>query len=92
LKGGEDEHADLPSTIDESKTSTPPAPQDLIAQGANFFSGLIETLKSPEATEKLVDSLVETDSETGQTHIKIPVADKQTVKNVFELLGKFLSK
>lgn len=90
LKGGEDEHADLPSTIDESKTSTPPAPQDLIAQGANFFSGLVETLKSPEATEKLVDSLVETDSETGQTHIKIPVADKQTVKNVFELLGKLL--
>lgn len=28
------------------------------------------------------------DSETGQTNIKIPVANKETVSNVLQLLGK----
>ena len=63
-------------------------PKDLIAQGASFLSGLAATLKSPEATEQLVNSLVETDAETGQTSLKIPVPDKQTVRNLLDIVGK----
>jgi hypothetical protein len=60
----------------------------LIAQGTAFLSGLAATLKSPEATEKLVESLIETDAETGQTSLKIPVPDKQTVRNLLDIVGK----
>ena len=63
-------------------------PKDLIAQGASFLSGLAATLKSPEATEQLVNSLIETDAETGQTSLKIPVPDKQTVRNLLDIVGK----
>ena len=80
---------------DTEETSTealrpqvPTTPKDLIAQGASFLSGLAATLKSPEATEQLVNSLIETDAETGQTSLKIPVPDKQTVRNLLDIVGK----
>ena len=65
-------------------------PQHLISQGLSFFNGLAETLKSPEATRQLVDSIVAVDKETGETNIKIPVADKQIVLQMFSLLGKLM--
>ncbi len=67
------------------------APSDLIAQGTAFLSGLAATLKSPEATEELLESLVETDAETGKTSLKIPVPDKQTVRNLIDIIGKLFS-
>ena len=73
---------------DTSNTPIPSSPKDLIAQGTAFFGGLAATLKSPEATEQLVNSLVETDAETGQTLLKIPVPDKQTVRNLLDIVGK----
>lgn len=66
----------------------PTTPKELIAQGTSFLSGLAATLKSPEATEQLVNSLIETDAETGQTSLKIPVPDKQTVRNLLDIVGK----
>ena len=66
----------------------PTTPKELIAQGASFLSDLAATLKSPEATEQLVNSLIETDAETGQTSLKIPVPDKQTVRNLLDIVGK----
>lgn len=72
----------------QSETQVPSTPKELIAQGTVFLSGLAATLKSPEATEQLVNSLVETDAETGQTTLKIPVPDKQTVRNLFDIVGK----
>jgi len=73
-----------------SVTSAASGPQDIINQGISFLSGLARTLKSPEATEKLVDSIVEVDRETGKSHIKIPVSDKDTVLEIFSLFGKLL--
>ena len=67
-------------------------PKDLVAQGVSFLSGLAETLKSPEATAQLVDSIVEKDEETGKTSIKIPVESKETVANLFSLIGKLFAK
>lgn len=74
-----------------SKGHMPRPPKELVSQGISFLSGLTETLKSPEATAQLVDAIVETDEDTRETSIKIPVQDKETVANLFNLLGRFLS-
>ncbi len=63
------------------------SPKVLVQQGVAFLSGLAKTLQSPEETERLVDSLVET-NEKGETTLRIPVADKQTVKNILGFVGK----
>ena len=73
------------NTID--KTETAESPKILVKQGVAFLSDLAKTLQSPEKTEQLVDTLVET-NEKGETTLRIPVADKQTVKNLLSLVGK----
>ena len=74
-------------------TSRRPAqPKDLVSQGVSFLSDLAETLKSPEATAQLVDSIIEKDEQTGETSIKIPVESKETVANLFNLIGKLFAK
>ena len=67
-------------------------PQELVAQGISFLTGLAQTLQSPEATERLVDSIVETNPETGESHLRIPVPDKQTVSTLLNLVGKLFAK
>lgn len=76
----------------ESVTNRSSHPKDLVAQGISFLSGLAETLKSPEATAHLVDSIVEKDEQTGETSIKIPVESKETVSNLLNLIGKLFAK
>ena len=66
-------------------------PQELVAQGISFLSGLAQTLQSPEATQQLVDTLVETNAETGESHLRIPVPDKQTVQALLNFVGKLFS-
>lgn len=83
-KGGSDAEKKLASGTIEN-------PQQLVQQGLSFFSGLAQTLCSPEATRKLVDSIVEEDKETGQTSLKIPVPDKESVTNILNLFGKLLA-
>ena len=65
-------------------------PADLVSQGAAFLSNLVQALSSPEQTKQLVDSLVHEDPATGQTTVRIPVPNRQTVQNLFSLLGQFL--
>ncbi len=68
--------------------TTQPDVQDLLTGGIRFLSGLAQTLSSPEATQRLVSSLVERDKTTGRSFVKIPVDDQQTVTNVMNLLGQ----
>ena len=75
----------------DGETSAPCQPKELVAQGISFLSGLAVTLKSPEATTQLVETLVETDEATGQTSLRIPVPDKQTVRNLLDIVGKLFS-
>ncbi len=67
------------------------APKDLVKQGVSFLSGLAETLKSPEATAALVDSITEKDEHTGETSIKIPVKSKETVESLLNIIGKLFA-
>ena len=78
---------------DHSDLSDKPSsfPTDLINQGTTFLSNLVQTLSSPEQTKQLLDTLVHEDPATGQTSIRIPVPDRQTVQNLFSLLGQFLA-
>lgn len=72
------------------KPETPDAAK-LISQGISFLSGLAQTLKSPEATQKLAESLIEEDPKTGQTTLRIPVPDKESVIGFLSLAGKILA-
>lgn len=80
--------ADTPS----AKPRKPSRPKELVEQGVSFLSGLAETLKSPEATAALVDSITEKDEKTGETSIKIPVDSKETVENLLNMIGKLFAK
>ena len=82
----------VPSSSSVSSThSAPRQPQELVAQGISFLSGLAQSLQSPEATQQLVDTLVETNAETGESHLRIPVPDKQTVQTLLNFVGKLFS-
>jgi len=81
----ETSHSGTSHTNTSSHTTEP---QQLINQGVSFLSGLATTLKSPEATKQLIDNIVEVDEKTGETNIKIPVASKETVMQIFSLFGK----
>ncbi len=57
----------------------------------SFLSGLVATLKSPEKTAELVNTIVKHDKVTGKTSINIPVPDKDSVQSLLTVLGKLLS-
>ena len=63
---------------------------ELVRHGVAFISGLAETLKSPEKTAKLIDSLVYENPETGNAEIRIPVPGKNVVESVLSVLAKFM--
>ena len=77
---------------DKESAKALPEPDKLVSQGIAFLSGLAKTLSSKEATQKLVDSLVETDEKTGKTTLKIEIPDKESVVNVLGLFGKLFGK
>lgn len=82
------DHKEPASSVPTAETPVEHQPQELIQQGVSFFSGLAQTLQSPEATKKLVDSIVKVDEKTGETSLHIPVPDKESVANVLGMLGK----
>ena len=66
------------------------SPEELVQTGMNFLSGLVQTLSSPEKTKTLVKSITAKDEKTGQTYLKIPVENEDTVGQIFEVLGGLL--
>lgn len=62
--------------------------QQLVTDGISFLSRLSETLKSPEETEKFVSNLVVEDKETGEVSLRIPVPNKQVVKQFLDVVSK----
>ncbi|MBQ0095116.1 MAG: hypothetical protein KBT49_04965 [Bacteroidetes bacterium] len=80
-----------PVAEDEDNVS-PADTGDLINQGLSFFSNLVETLKSPEKTAKLIDRIVVEDKETGKASINIPVQSKRLITDTLGFIGKLLTK
>ena len=68
------------------------APTDLISQGVSFLSGLVQALSNSESTEQLVNTLVKEDPDTGNASVNIPVPDKQSVRQLFTMIGQLIKK
>ena len=66
------------------------SPAELVQVGISFFSRLSETLTNPEATEKLISSLVQKDEADGKTYLKIPIESQKVVENAFALFAGLL--
>ena len=73
-------------TIDAAGSS----PQEIIDQGVSFLGDLVKTLKDPQATQQLVDTLVQEDSASGKATINIPVSSKESVLQFVKVLGALL--
>lgn len=67
------------------------SPQELLQNGFNFFGQLVQTLSNPEATQSLVNSIVQKDENTGQTFLKIPVENQAVVQNALTLFGSLFA-
>lgn len=64
---------------------------DVVQQGISFITGLVEVLKDPQASKRMVDAIVTEDKETGKASLNIPVKDKESVMQFVSLLGKLLN-
>lgn len=73
-------------------TPAPTRTELLIADGISLLSRLGNILGSQETTEALVDSLLQTNEETGETTISlnIPVSDRATVVDALNLLATLM--
>ena len=71
---------------------SPDLPENLVNQGISFFSNLVETLKSPERTARLIDQIVVEDKDTGKASINIPIKSKQLITDALDLIGKLLAQ
>jgi superfamily II DNA/RNA helicase len=72
-------------------TAAPDA-AELIQKGASFLSQLMNTLNDPAATKALTQSLTETDSQTGQAYLKIPVQNTEVVEQALSFLSKLFAR
>ena len=85
--------ASVGNPVAEDEDNASPAESgDLINQGLSFFNNLVETLKSPEKTARLIDGIVVEDKETGKASINIPIQSKQHITNALAIIGKLLAK
>ena len=89
---GEDEAVtDTSSAMPEREVaSSETSPEQLIQNGISFISDLAKTFSDPEASRKLVSSIVKKDESDGKTYLKIPVESEKTVENVLNLIGSLV--
>lgn len=80
-------HSGLDSQGKEHEKHNTVDSRKLAEQGLSFFSGLAHILQSPETTRDFVNEIVEENPETGETVLKIPVKDKETVTRLLSGLA-----
>lgn len=78
----ESEEDDSPSASAETI-----APEALLEKGMSFLGSLARTLRSPEATERLLDTIVHTDAD-GHTELRIPVESRKAVADILSLFSQ----
>lgn len=61
--------------------------KEIVEKGANFLEGLLHILSNPESTQWLVNNITETDKETGQTYLKLPINNSGMVENALKLIS-----
>lgn len=66
---------------------------NLLKAGAQFLTDLSKAFSGPaDSAEKRIDSLIGKDEKTGKTYLKVPLPEKDVVKNIFSSLGELISK
>ena len=88
----EPEFTPLPMSGGTVRTRQSSSGAGLLSEGLSFLGRLSATLADEQATQALVDEIVEQDEQTGQSYLKIPVEGSEVVKNAAKLLGGLLSK
>lgn len=84
------EKKELKGVLEPELTSDEIGPEQLIQNGISFISGLAKTFSDPEATKKLVSTIVKKDDSDGKTYLHIPVESEKTVENVLTLIGNLV--
>ncbi|RPH32283.1 MAG: DEAD/DEAH box helicase [Bacteroidales bacterium] len=87
---------DIPQNLVETSTNTlqdpeTVSPTELVQMGISFFTSLTETLANPEATQKLISTIVQKDETDGKTYLKIPIENQKVVESAFALFAGLLS-
>jgi len=75
------------STGVTDNTSDKTIEEEIVEKGAGFLEGLLTILSNPESTQRLVKNITETDKETGQTYLKLPISNSGIVENVLKVLS-----
>lgn len=68
-------------------TSESSGEDEILEKGVGFLEGLLGILSSPESTQRLVSKITETDKETGQAYLKLPINDTGMVENALKLIS-----
>jgi len=76
---------ETPANVEYQPESGSPA--ELVNLGMSFLGRLSETLTNPEATQKLISTIVQKDETDGKTYLKIPVENQKMVENAFALFA-----
>lgn len=86
----DNDQKDIPET--SGQTRIPNDPQEILRQGMTFFQSMAKVLQSPEKTADFVKTITEKDKKSGQTYLKIPVADEDFLQNTMKMVGQFFEK
>lgn len=77
-------------TVNNKEQPEAGSPAELVNMGMSFFGRLSETLTNPEATQKLISTIVQKDETDGKTYLKIPIENQKVVENAFALFAGLL--
>ena len=77
-------HGQLSLPFNISETSNE---EEILEKGAGFLEGLLNILSNPESTERLVNRITETDKETGQAYLKLPINNTGMIENALKLIS-----
>ena len=76
----------------ENELTSSPQIDELIKTGLGFVEKLGSTFAAIQQGEIKVSDFVEKDKNTGQTNLKIPVKDKETVSDIINTIAGFFNK
>ena len=85
--GDDDIKQTEPETIVNSKVSG--QPHELLQTGIHFLAQLGKTLKDPEATREMIESITQKD-DSGRVYLKIQVENEEVINDAVQALGALL--
>ncbi len=75
------------TSVTTNSTADQTVEEEVVEKGAGFLEGLLNILSNAESTQRLVNNITETDKETGQTYLKLPISSAGVVENALKVLS-----